>query len=88
VAERIRSELPTYLDLFLPTLRAVDKLGGTAQAREVTSQVLADIGATDEQVAHTYENRPKSVLIDRIDWARSYAGLSGTLDRPNAVSTS
>ena len=72
VADSIRSELTTYLDLFLPTLRAVETLGGTAQAGEVTSQVLADIGASDEQVAHTYNNRPKSVLIDRIDWARSY----------------
>lgn len=74
--------LPTYLDLILPTLRAVEKLGGSAQAREVTAQVLADLGATDEQLAVTYEGRPKSVLVDRADWARSYATLGGALERP------
>lgn len=77
-----RSELPTYQDLIYPTLRAVETLGGSAQAREITAQVLADIGATDEEVELSYDNRPKSVLVDRIDWARSYATLGGALDRP------
>jgi restriction system protein len=77
-----RGELPSYQDLIFPTLRAVAALGGSAQAREITSQVAADIGATDEQLALTYENRPKSVLVDRIDWARSYATLGGALERP------
>jgi restriction system protein len=30
----------------------------------------------------TYEGRPKSVLIDRMEWARSYAKLGGALDSP------
>ncbi len=35
-----------------------------------------------EQLAVTYDGRPKSVLIDRMDWARSYAKLGGALDSP------
>ena len=31
----------------------------------------------------TYDNREKSVLVDRMDWARSYATLGGLLDRPS-----
>jgi restriction system protein len=77
-----RADLPTYQDLLYPTLKAVDLLGGSAQAREITSQVLDLISATDEVLALTYENRPKSVLIDRIEWARSYAKLCGVLDSP------
>ena len=42
----------------------------------------ADIAATDDQLAITYDNRPKSVLVDRADWARSYATLAGALERP------
>jgi restriction system protein len=77
-----RSDLPTYLELILPTLRAVESLGGSAQAREITPRVLSDVGATDEQVELRYENRPKSVLVDRVDWARSYSFLGGLLERP------
>jgi restriction system protein len=77
-----REDLPSYLDLIYPTLRAVQEAGGSAQAREITAQVLADIGATDDQLELTYENQPKSVLVDRVDWARSYATSGGALDRP------
>lgn len=77
-----RSDLPTYDQLILPTIRAVETLGGSARGREITAQVLADIGATDEQVALTYGHREKSVLVDRVDWARSYATLGGALERP------
>lgn len=77
-----KADLPTYYDLIRPTLQAVETLGGSALAREITAQVLVDIGASDEQVALTYEHRPKSILIDRIDWARSYATLGGALERP------
>ena len=68
-----RADLPTYQDLLYPTLKAVEILGGSAQAREITPQVLDLIRATDDMLALTYENRPKSVLIDRAEWARSYA---------------
>jgi hypothetical protein len=51
-----RLELPSYQELIYPTIRAVDEFGGSAQAREITAQVLADIAATDEQLSITYEN--------------------------------
>lgn len=74
--------LPTYRDLMLPVLRAVDELGRSAQAREITDRVIESINATEDQVAMTYPNRPKSILVDRIAWACSYAKLGGALDRP------
>jgi len=77
-----RSDLPTYLDLIYPTLRAVAALGGSAQGKEITARALDDIGATDEQLAIVYEKRPKSILVDRLEWARSYAKLSGALESP------
>jgi len=77
-----RSELPSYQDLIYPTLVAVDLLGGSAQGSQVTTQLLDGIGPTEEQIALQYENRPKSILIDRIEWARSYAKLGGALESP------
>ncbi len=77
-----RSNLPTYVELIRPTLEAVAQLGGSARAKEITPVVIELIAATEEQLAIEYENRPKSVLIDRIDWARSYAKQAGLLDSP------
>lgn len=82
VAVVSRDDLPSYQDLMLPTIRAVDRLGGSAQAREITAEVLLDIRATDDQLQLTYDRRPKSVLVDRIDWSRSYLALGSVLERP------
>lgn len=76
-------ELPAYSDLILPTVRAVVTLGGSATAREVTSQVVADLSPADEMLAVAHESRPDaSVLMERIQWARSYAKLIGALESP------
>ena len=66
----------------LPHLEGGRRSRGVTQGREITNRVLEDIGATEDQVALTYDNRPKSVLIDRLEWARSYAKLGGVLDSP------
>lgn len=76
-------DLLAYSDLILPVIRAVEKLGGSAQAAEIVEQVLADLDPSEEALAVTFANRPHhSVLIDRIMWARSYAKLIGGLDSP------
>lgn len=79
-----REDLPTYSDLMYPTLRAVKALGGSATSREITDRVIETEGFTDEMLALFYENRDRdeSVLIDRLNWARSYCKLSGVLDSP------
>jgi hypothetical protein len=59
----IREELPSYQDLMYPTLKAVEELGGSAQGREITAQVLADSCASDRQLEITYD---KSVGGNRI----------------------
>lgn len=76
-------DLPAYSDLILPTVRAVSKLGGSATAREITTQVLEDLAPTDEMLAVAHTNRPESsVYLERVQWARSYAKLIGALESP------
>lgn len=76
-------DLPTYSDLILPTVRAVITLGGSATAREVTSQVVSDLAFTDEMLAVPQPSRPDaSVLLERCQWARSYAKMIGALESP------
>lgn len=76
-------DLPAYSDLILPVLRAIQKLGGSAQSAEIVDQVLSDLDPSEEALAVTFPNRPHhSVLIDRIMWGRSYAKLIGALESP------
>ncbi len=77
-----REQLPKYHELMLPVLRAVVELGGSGAAREITSQVIDAEGFGDEMVSVTYQGQDKSVLIDRLDWARSYCKLGGVLESP------
>lgn len=77
------TDLPTYLELILPTLRTVEALGGSAKAREITAHLIDSLPATEEELAVRYDGRDKSVLVDRMDWARSYAKLGGALESPS-----
>ncbi len=77
-----RTDLPKYGELMLPVLRAVVALGGSGASREITSQVVDSVGFTDEQMSISYGTRDKSVIVDRIDWARSYCKLGGALESP------
>jgi restriction system protein len=75
-------EMPTYRDFILPTIRAVAHLGGSAERSEIISQIISDLDIDDDMLAITYDTNEKSVIVDRMDWGRSYAKLSGLLDSP------
>jgi restriction system protein len=78
----MNADLPTYRDLMLPLVRAIHSLGGSGTAREITEVVVESQGFSDDDLAVTYEGRNKSILLDRIDWARSYCKLGGVLESP------
>jgi hypothetical protein len=63
-----RKGFPTYRELIYPTLRSVASLGGSAQGAEITDALTELLEVTPEQLAVTYDGRPKSVLIDRMNW--------------------
>lgn len=65
-----------------PTLRAVKSMGGSATSREIEDEVIRAQGFDDDALAITYDGRDDSVLLERIQWARSYCKLSGLLDSP------
>ena len=76
------TDVPTYSEFMLPVLRAVEALGGSAASSEVIDQVLVMEGFSEELLAVSYPEREKSVLIDRLEWARSYCKLGGVLESP------
>ena len=74
--------LPSYRDLMLPVVRAVLELGGSGNSREISESVIESEGFSEDLLAVTYEGREKSILVDRLDWARSYCKLGGVLESP------
>lgn len=64
-------------------MREVATLGGSATAREITTQLKEDLAHTDEMLAVGHINRPEaSVYLERVHWARSQAKLIGALVGP------
>jgi restriction system protein len=77
------SDLPPYRDFLLPVLQAVQALGGTAHAKEVSAWIVENQGFDDDAVGLEYQNRPgDSILLDRMAWARSYNKLGGLVETP------
>ncbi len=77
------SDLPPYKDFLLPVLHAVQALGGTAHAKEITAWIVEHLAFDDNAVAVEYPNRPgESILLDRMAWARSYDKLGGLVETP------
>jgi restriction system protein len=77
------SDLPPYKDFLLPVLQAVEALGGTAHAKEISAWMVENMAFDDDAVAVEYPNRPgEAVLLDRMAWARSYDKLGGLVETP------
>lgn len=76
--------IPTYKDLMLPTLVAVNQLGGSAAISEIDEAVPATYGVTEEQLAVEYpagsSHEGLSKVIHRVHWARTYLKKIGALD--------
>lgn len=77
-------EIPTYRDLMLPTLMAVEKLRGSAAVAELEEEVPKIAGLTDEQLAVEFgpesSQQGLSKVINRLHWARTYLKKIGALD--------
>jgi len=77
-----KDDLPTSFDLLLPTLRAIERLGGSAQTRQLREAVLEMLNPSEELLALTYPKSGDFILQDRMSWARSDCKTFGTLERP------
>lgn len=69
--------------MMLPTLEALEKLGGSGTRDEIDDAVIAHMGFTDEQLAVEFPPTAKqkgSKVIHRLSWARTYLKKIGTVD--------
>jgi restriction system protein len=75
--------IPTYVEMLLPTLQAIDELGGSGTIDEIDSTVVKLMGLTDDQLAVEFPaDAPSkgSKVIYRLGWSRSYLKKLGLVD--------
>jgi MoxR-like ATPase len=80
-------ELPTYRDLMLPTLQALDRLGGTATIEVLHPEVAKVAKLTPEQVAAEFrpdQTQTGSIVSHRCGWARTYLKQAGAVHNPES----
>lgn len=66
-------------DFYMAVLRTLDALGGSGQIEEIDNRVIEMTGMTAADLEATYEKSGKSVVLDKIAWARSYLREGGLL---------
>ena len=66
-------------DFYLPILRLLDALGGSASNEEIFQRLVEEFGFTDDDlaVAHTKSGTP--IIPNKIAWSRSYLKEGGLL---------
>ena len=63
-------------DFYVPLLRLLQALGGSASNQEIESTLIAEFGFTDEDAAKTHKKSGVPIISNRIAWARSYLKLA------------
>lgn len=69
--------LPKYHEFMLPTLRALDALGGSGSIDEIQDHIIASIGLSPLQLELTYPTSGAAIAPDRMSWARSWMKHGG-----------
>lgn len=75
--------IPTYVEMMLPTLQAVEKLGGSGTKEEIDETAVEIMRLSDEQMAVEFppeSAQSGSKVIHRLAWARSYLKKFGALN--------
>ena len=73
------AELPKYHELMMPTLIALDRIGGSASLNEINDAVIELVGLSSAALDVQYESGAGTVLPDRLSWARSHLKEGGFL---------
>lgn len=63
-------------DFYVPLLRLLQSLGGSASNQEIESTLIEEFGFTDEDAAKAHKKSGVPIISNRIAWARSYLKLA------------
>lgn len=73
-------DLPKYHELMLPTLKAIESIGGSGSLGEINDAVTKLLNLSSEAMDVQYESGSGAVMPDRMSWARSYLKTAGLLE--------
>jgi restriction system protein len=74
-AEKIRKD-----DFYLPLLRLIERLGGSASIEELEDPLIQEFEFSEDDIAATHLKSGALIIPNKIAWARSYLKLAGLLD--------
>lgn len=66
-------------DFYLPILRLLDALGGSASIEEIEQRLVEEFAFTDADLAVAHEKSGTPVIPNKIAWSRSYLKEAGLL---------
>lgn len=72
--------VPTYDELFNPTLTALHNLGGSAHIRDIEREVAEILALTEDQINEIHRGT-LSKLVYRLAWSRTYLKKFGLLEK-------
>jgi len=72
--------LPKYHEFMLPTLHALDALGGSGSIDEIQDRVVEATELTPDQLELTYPTSGAAIAADRMSWARSWMKHGGFVE--------
>ncbi|MEL6707362.1 MAG: restriction endonuclease [Pseudomonadota bacterium] len=72
--------LPKYHEFMLPTLHALDALGGSGSIDEIQDRVVEATELTPAQLELTYPTSGAAIAADRMSWARSWMKHGGFVE--------
>lgn len=77
MARTPRTTVPRVVDLFVPTIRALQALGGSASIEEIDEKVADILGLPEEIRSLLHNDGPRTKLQYRCAWARSWLKQAG-----------
>lgn len=66
-------------DFYLPIIRLLDGLGGSASIEEIEQKLIEEFAFTDEDLAVAHEKSGTPIIPNKIAWSRSYLKEAGLL---------
>ena len=78
-----RNKLPTRTDLQWPTLKALERRGGSASIHELSEQIARDLELSDDILDVPHRGGPRTKVDYRLGWARTDLKQIGAIDNPS-----
>lgn len=75
-----KQELPNYKDLLWPTLKTLEKRGGSASIQELSEGIASELAISGEILDSLHGDGPQSEVDYRAAWARTALKAIGALE--------